>query len=64
MNVTNVVQVDIVFDVLSCVTLETNPNTVANDSTLDVFKDQCKVVEKGIEYDIRKCIHDGKPTIV
>lgn len=69
LNVSNILQTSVVYDMISSIKPEINEQNLfkmeLNDEQFsNTYDEICKVVRNGVNFDILKCLNEGKPVII
>lgn len=67
MNVSNILQTEIVENVMKSINLDLLPKPAKPDQSdfiIEDFETYCKLVRRGVNIDIMKCLIEGKPVII
>ena len=59
-NISNILQTSIVKKVIKSL----HPFDKSSDDPIKIFRQQCRAVRNGCNFDISKCFKDGKPLIL
>jgi 2-phosphoglycerate kinase len=71
MNISNVLQTKIISDVMASLDHDyrfkpfwIDENIVTDEELIKSFEKECKIIRKGVNYDIQKCMTEGKALII